>query len=92
MSRITVRLPESLHASLAERAEREGVSLNQLLVYALSQSVAIEPVRHQRAQFDALRNKVPAAQAEQALARLLAERAPARTAPKNHRREGRSAR
>lgn len=34
--RITLRLPKTLHASLSEQAEREDVSLNQLLVSALS--------------------------------------------------------
>lgn len=34
--RVTLRLPKSLHASLAESAEREDVSLNQLMVSILS--------------------------------------------------------
>ena len=33
-----VRLPESLHAWLAERAEEEGVSLNTLVVAKLSEA------------------------------------------------------
>ena len=31
-----VRVPRSLHRSLAERSRREGVSMNQLCVYLLS--------------------------------------------------------
>lgn len=34
--RVTLRLPKSLHASLAKSAEREDVSLNQLMVSILS--------------------------------------------------------
>ncbi len=34
--RILVRVPKSVHASLAHEAEQEGVSLNQLIVAKLS--------------------------------------------------------
>lgn len=40
MSRLTLRLPESLHRRLAEAAECEDVSLNQYLVYLLAQGSA----------------------------------------------------
>ena len=33
MSRLTLRLPETLHQQLANLAEREGISLNQYIVY-----------------------------------------------------------
>lgn len=36
MSRLTLRLPETLHQQLANLADREGVSLNQYIVYALT--------------------------------------------------------
>lgn len=36
MARLTVRLPDSLHQQLTDRAAQEGVSLNQFLVYALA--------------------------------------------------------
>jgi len=36
MSRLTLRLPETLHHKLANLAKSEGVSLNQYIVYALS--------------------------------------------------------
>lgn len=48
MSRLSLRLPESLHRQLAMQARREGVSLNQYLVYLLAQrsapSYSVEPV------------------------------------------------
>ena len=34
--RITLRTPKSLHRGLIEKAQSEGVSLNQHLVYVLS--------------------------------------------------------
>lgn len=34
--RVTLRLPKTLHASLAQISEYEGISLNQLIVAALS--------------------------------------------------------
>ena len=35
MSRLTLRLPETLHKQLTRLADGEGVSLNQYIVYAL---------------------------------------------------------
>ena len=40
MSRLTLRLPETLHQQLNELAVGEGVSLNQYIVYALTRQVA----------------------------------------------------
>jgi len=40
MTRMTLRLPESLHRRLVEAAGREGISLNQYLVYLLAQGSA----------------------------------------------------
>lgn len=34
--RITLRTPKSLHRDLVEQAEKEGISLNQYIVYLLS--------------------------------------------------------
>ncbi|MDA8206365.1 MAG: toxin-antitoxin system HicB family antitoxin [Thermaerobacter sp.] len=34
-----MRLPKSLHRALAIRAEEEGVSLNHLIVYKLTQTM-----------------------------------------------------
>jgi hypothetical protein len=62
MSRLTLRLPETLQRQLAAQAKREGVSLNQYGVYALSrqltQSYTVhampeDTVAQQRAQFTA---------------------------------------
>jgi hypothetical protein len=39
MSRLTLRLPETLHRQLETQAKREGVSLNQYIVYALSRQL-----------------------------------------------------
>lgn len=36
--RILLRMPKSLHAQLARAAEREGVSLNALMIYYLSEA------------------------------------------------------
>lgn len=40
MGRFTLRLPETLHHELEMRAKREGVSLNQYVVYTLTRQVA----------------------------------------------------
>ena len=37
--KLNVRLPKSLHRALAVRAEAEGVSLNHLIVYKLTQTM-----------------------------------------------------
>ncbi|MCO5193053.1 MAG: type II toxin-antitoxin system HicB family antitoxin [Anaerolineae bacterium] len=63
MRRFTLRLPETLFHRLEMLADSEGVSLNQYLVYALTQTVARvyqpEPlsqaeIARQHAQYDAL--------------------------------------
>ncbi len=41
MSRLTLRLPETLHQQLIHLAECEGVSLNQYIVYALTRQSSI---------------------------------------------------
>lgn len=40
MSKVSVRLPESLHKHLREFAQREGISINQLAASALSEKMA----------------------------------------------------
>jgi hypothetical protein len=45
MSRLTLRLPETLHQQLVQVADREGVSLNQYIVYALTRQTANSPGR-----------------------------------------------
>jgi uncharacterized membrane protein len=39
MSRLTLRLPETLHQQLTNLAQGEGVSFNQYIVYALTRQV-----------------------------------------------------
>ena len=39
MGRFTVRLPDTLHHALELQAQKEGVSLNQFVVYALTKQV-----------------------------------------------------
>lgn len=41
MNRLTLRLPETLHNQLKVTAKREGVSLNQYIVYALTRQVTL---------------------------------------------------
>ena len=40
MSAINVRLPESLHQAVRELAQRENVSINQLITLALAEKVS----------------------------------------------------
>lgn len=40
MSTLSVRLPDSLHKRLSELAEREGVSINQLINSAVAEKLA----------------------------------------------------
>lgn len=74
MARLTLRLPESLHHAISDLADREGVSVNHFVVYALTQATAAELASIQRSRFDELRHRVPEAEAEAALAALLSER------------------
>ena len=76
MARMTLRLPNSLHEDIARRADAEGVSINQLVVYALSRELAVQSVEEQRARFDALRNRYPKEESEAALKDMLADREP----------------
>lgn len=40
MTALSLRLPESLHRKLAELAEREGISINQLISSAVAEKMA----------------------------------------------------
>ena len=82
MSRLTLRLPETLHRQLEAQAKREGVSLNQYIVYTLSQqltqsytvhAVPEEIVAQQQAQFTALLRELGQASPE-AIRAILAAR------------------
>ena len=63
MSRLTVRLPDTLHRQLSTMARDEGISLNQYIVYALTRQVTLaytvhpvpaSEVAEQRASYTAL--------------------------------------
>ncbi len=41
MSRLTLRLPDSLHQQLEQMAENEQISLNQYIVYALTRQLTM---------------------------------------------------
>ena len=80
MSRLTLRLPETLHEQLLALADAEAVSLNQYIVYALTRQVTlaytVQPVeesavKEQRAAYTALLQSLGSAtfgEVEQALA------------------------
>jgi predicted transcriptional regulator len=70
MSTLSLRLPDSIHRKLSELAEREGVSMNQLISSAVAEKLAAlmtEEYLHKRTQranmakFDAVLAKIPAA-------------------------------
>jgi antitoxin HicB len=43
--KFNVRIPKSLHSKLDKQAKKEGVSLNQYVVYALSQAAGVAEER-----------------------------------------------
>ena len=82
MSRLTLRLPETLHRQLETLAKQEQTSLNQYIVYALTRQAAEAYTAHelsegavtqQRAAFDALLQNLGQASAEQ-IDKVLAQR------------------
>jgi hypothetical protein len=74
MSQIQLQLPESLQSQLEERAQREGVSLQEYIVYALSRVTTMPDLIEKRAAFDAMLTRYPADQAESALREILSSR------------------
>jgi uncharacterized protein (DUF1778 family) len=76
MSRLTVRLPETLHQQLAQVAAAEGISLNQYIVYALTRQTAFptaQEIERQQASFQALTAKLGRGSSPQ-IEQVLAER------------------
>jgi predicted HicB family RNase H-like nuclease len=82
MSRLTLRLPDSLHRQLEELASNEAVSLNQYIVYALTRQITLaytvqavpeKAVAEQRATYTALLQNLGEASFEQ-IQEALAER------------------
>lgn len=73
MSRLSLRLPETLHQQLAFQARREGVSLNQYLVFLLarfsgpaySARPARESAEQQKEDFARLRQQLGSASPEE---------------------------
>jgi hypothetical protein len=68
MSTLSLRLPESLHKQLKEVAEREGVSINQLITTAVAEKMSAlmtaeyleeHAARASRSAFDSVLAKVP---------------------------------
>ena len=68
MGALSLRLPESLHRKLGEVAEREGVSINQLISSAVAEKMSAlmteeylgaRAKRASRRKFDAVLAKVP---------------------------------
>lgn len=86
MSRLTLRLPDSLHRRLEALAQEEDVSLNQYIVYSLTRRVTEETrvdtvpghaLREQRAAYDALLERLGRAAPEQVEAALATREAAA---------------
>lgn len=68
MTAMSIRLPQSLHRNARAFAEREGVSMNQLIASALAEKLAAlgaedylaaRAARGSRARFDAALTQVP---------------------------------
>ena len=76
MSRLTLRLPESLHQNLVRQAKAEGVSLNQMIVYLLTRMTSGADLDEQRRVFEGLLHRYPETEAEAALQQVLAARTP----------------
>lgn len=84
MARLSLRLPDTLHHRLTLEARREGVSLNQFLVFLLAErsrpaySVvpADKPAEEQKIAFAQLRQKLGSTSDEEVW-KVLDERAPA---------------
>ncbi len=71
MSTMSLRLPESLHAKVRELAEREGISINQLVTTALAEKISAlltqeyleaRAARGSREEFLRILDKVPDAE------------------------------
>jgi len=74
MSTLSIRLPESLHKRLKEMADKEGVSMNQLITLAVSEKVSSlltvdylkeRAKRGDRKAFEELLEKVPDTEPEE---------------------------
>lgn len=68
MSNISVRLPESLHEQVTERARRDGISIDQFISTAVAEKLAAlrteeylraRAARGSREKFDAALSRIP---------------------------------
>ena len=74
MSDVVLDLPEPLHHQLEERAQRKGVSLQELIVDSLAHAMTVPDVAEQKAVFRELLNRYPLDESEAALHEILAAR------------------
>lgn len=74
MSDVVLDLPDSLQHQLEERAQRRGVSLQELIVDSLAHVLAVPDVAEQKAAFEELLNQYPLDESEAALREILAAR------------------
>ena len=74
MNQVQLEIPETLHRQLEERAQREGVSLQDYIVESLARVVTVPDLAEQRAAFESLLNRFPQEEAESALREILASR------------------
>lgn len=74
MARFTVRLPETLHQQVIERAESEGVSVNQYILFCLTRVITVDDIKQQQEEFNKLLTQYPSEDAENALTSFLKER------------------
>jgi hypothetical protein len=74
MNQVQLEIPETLHRQLQERAQREGVSLQDYIVESLARVVTVPDLAEQRAAFESLLNRYPQEEAESALREILASR------------------
>jgi hypothetical protein len=74
VARVSVRLPDSLHRGVKELAQREGVSMNQLIATAVAEKLsalrtedylAERAARVSRERFEAVLAKVPDVEPEE---------------------------
>ncbi len=74
MSTVTLQIPESLHLQLSQLAERDGVSVDQLLTIAAAEKVSalltVDYLKERgkgasREEFEAILAKVPSVEPEE---------------------------
>jgi len=74
MSQVNLHLPETLYEELQTQAEREGVGLEQFIVYSLTRLTTAADLDFQRTEFQKLLSRHSEDEAETALQEMLAAR------------------